>query len=205
MKNHTIFYFSLAVLLMLFSCNEPQADQQAVNKPPVKTVQPLKKGPKPQQRQQRQQPTVPTEQGKINWISFEELQKKQKSNPKKVMVDVYTEWCGPCKMLDRYTFADKKVADYVNENYYAVKFNAQHESKINYKGKGYANPNYDPKKGQKRRNATHELARTFGVRSYPTVMFLDEKLNIIQKIPGFRKADQFMPVLQQMRTVKLPS
>lgn len=121
------------------------------------------------------------------------------------MVDVYTEWCGPCKMLDRYTFADKRVADFVNENYYAVKFNAQHENAISYKGKKFANPNYDPKKGQKRRNATHELARAFGVRSYPTVMFLDEKLNVIQKIPGFRKADQFIPVLQQMKNVKLPS
>lgn len=191
------------MFIFLFSCNESQTDQQqTVNKPPVKTVQPVKKPIRPAQRQQ---PTVPTEQGKINWISFEELQKKQKQSPRKVMVDVYTEWCGPCKMLDRYTFADKKVADFVNENYYAVKFNAQHENKISYKGKQFANPNYDPKKGQKRRNATHELARQFGIRSYPTVMFLDEDLKIIQKVPGFRKADQFMPVLQQIKNVKLPS
>jgi len=202
MKKHTIFYLGLAMLFLLFSCNDGQTDQQATtNKPPVKTVQPVKKPPRPQQRQM---PTVPTEQGKINWISFEELQKKQKQSPRRVMVDVYTEWCGPCKMLDRYTFADKNVADYVNQNYYAVKFNAQHENPISYKGKKFANPNYDPKKGQKRRNATHELARAFGVRSYPTVMFLDEKLNMIQKIPGFRKADQFMPVLQQMHSAKLP-
>lgn len=202
MKRNTILYLGLAMLFLLFSCGETKTDQQAVNKPPVKTVQPVKQPPRPAQRQQ---PSVPTQQGKINWISFEELQKKQKQSPKKVMVDVYTEWCGPCKMLDRYTFADKRVADFVNENYYAVKFNAQHENAINYKGKKFANPNYDPKKGQKRRNATHELARAFGVRSYPTVMFLDEKLNVIQKIPGFRKADQFIPVLQQMKTLKLPS
>lgn len=203
MKRNTILYLGLAMLFLLFSCGDTKTtDQQAVNKPPVKTVQPVKQPPRPAQRQQ---PTVPTQQGKINWISFEELQKKQKQSPKKVMVDVYTEWCGPCKMLDRYTFADKRVADFVNENYYAVKFNAQHENAISYKGKKFANPNYDPKKGQKRRNATHELARAFGVRSYPTVMFLDEKLNVIQKIPGFRKADQFIPVLQQMKNLKLPS
>jgi len=203
MKRNTILYLGIAMFIFLFSCNESQTDQQqTVNKPPVKTVQPVKKPIRPAQRQQ---PTVPTEQGKINWISFEELQKKQKQSPRKVMVDVYTEWCGPCKMLDRYTFADKKVADFVNENYYAVKFNAQHENKISYKGKQFANPNYDPKKGQKRRNATHELARQFGIRSYPTVMFLDEDLKIIQKVPGFRKADQFMPVLQQIKNVKLPS
>ena len=54
----------------------------------------------------------------INWVTLEEAIELQKDNPKKIMMDVYTSWCGPCKMLDRNTFQNSDVAAYVNENYY---------------------------------------------------------------------------------------
>ena len=40
----------------------------------------------------------------INWVSLEEALELQKKAPKKIMIDVYTVWCGPCKMLDKNTF-----------------------------------------------------------------------------------------------------
>ena len=61
----------------------------------------------------------------INWLTMNEALAKQKEQPKKIMIDMYTVWCGPCKMLDRNTFSNKKLAEYVNANYYAVKFNAE--------------------------------------------------------------------------------
>ena len=61
----------------------------------------------------------------INWVTLEEAVALQKKEPKKIMMDVYTNWCGPCKMFDKNTFQNKDVADYVNEHYYAVKFNAE--------------------------------------------------------------------------------
>ena len=60
----------------------------------------------------------------VNWIGFEEAFELQKKVPKPIIVDFYTVWCGPCKLLDRYTFSNKDVAEYLNEYYYAVKFNA---------------------------------------------------------------------------------
>ncbi len=69
--------------------------------------------------------TVSSVAQEINWVTFEEALKLQKEKPKKIMMDVYTNWCGPCKMLDRNTFQNKDVANYVNEHYYAVKFNAE--------------------------------------------------------------------------------
>jgi len=98
---------------------------------------------------------------KINWMTFEQVQKKMKKQPKKIFVDVYTEWCGPCKMMDRNTFSKPEIAQYVNDNFYAVKFNAQHETPIKFNGTTYANPNYDPAKGQKRRNASHQLSKNW--------------------------------------------
>ena len=37
----------------------------------------------------------------IKWISFEQAIKAQKENPKKILMDVYTDWCGPCKLMDK--------------------------------------------------------------------------------------------------------
>lgn len=125
----------------------------------------------------------------INWVTLEEAVELQKKTPKKIMIDVYTMWCGPCKMLDRNTFQNKDVATYVNEHYYAVKFNAEGDSEITFKGKTYSNPNYDPAKAS-RRNSAHELTRYFGVRAYPTVIFLDENLEFLAPIRGYKNPQQ---------------
>ena len=46
---------------------------------------------------------------KINWMSMEEALAAQEKQPKKIFMDVYTTWCGPCKLLDRNTFSDAQV------------------------------------------------------------------------------------------------
>ena len=105
----------------------------------------------------------------INWLSFEEAVEAQKVSPKKIFVDAYTVWCGPCKMLDKNTFQNKDVAAYINENYYAVKFNAEGNETINFKGNTFTNPNFDPNKSG--RNSSHQLSGYFGIRAYPTLYF----------------------------------
>ncbi|MBN4070225.1 thioredoxin fold domain-containing protein [Olleya sp. AH-315-F22] len=126
---------------------------------------------------------------KINWVTLEEAVELQKNNPKKIMMDAYTKWCGPCKMLDRNTFQNNDVADYINKNYYAVKFNAEGNDEITFKGKTYTNPNYDPAKANKR-NAQHQLAGYFRIRSYPTIMFLSENQELITSVLGYKTPQQ---------------
>ena len=46
----------------------------------------------------------------IDWMSLEQALEMQKKNPKNIIIDVYTNWCGPCKLLDKNTFQNKKVA-----------------------------------------------------------------------------------------------
>ncbi len=147
---------------------------------------------------QRQRFQEPTEIGEIKWVTFKELKKLQRKEPRKVMIDFYTPWCPPCKMLNQYTFRDKRVADFVNENFYAVKFNAQHDGKIKYRGKKYENPNFDPTKGQKRRNSRHELAQNFKVTAFPTIVFIDEEYAEFKRVKGFKKADKFIPFLEKL-------
>ncbi|MFT4679103.1 MAG: thioredoxin-related protein [Flavobacteriales bacterium] len=131
---------------------------------------------------------VSAQGGLINWMTVEEAQAAQKKVPKKIMMDVYTHWCGPCKMLDAQTFQNADVANYVNDNYYAVKFNAEHPAAINFKGKDYTNPTFDPTKSG--RNGVHELSRALGVSAYPTIIFLDEELNTISPVTGYKTAQQ---------------
>ncbi|TYA92348.1 thioredoxin family protein [Seonamhaeicola marinus] len=125
----------------------------------------------------------------INWVSLEEAVELQKKAPKKIMMDVYTNWCGPCKMLDRNTFHNKDVAAYVNQNYYAVKFNAEGNDEISFNGKTYSNPGYNPAKANSR-NSAHQLSRYLQIQAYPTIVFLDEKGEVIAPIRGYQTPTQ---------------
>jgi thioredoxin-related protein len=125
----------------------------------------------------------------INWMSLEEALTLQKKNPKKIMMDVYTNWCGPCKMLDKNTFHNKDVVAYVNKNFYAVKFNAEGNSVVNYKDAEFKNPGYKEEL-KNRRNSVHELSRHLGVRAYPTIVYFDEEGAVIQPISGYMKPQQ---------------
>lgn len=134
----------------------------------------------------------------INWVTLEKALELQKKNPKKIMMDVYTNWCGPCKMLDKNTFQNPDVAKYVNEHYYAVKFNAEGNDKVNYKGKLFSNPDYKPELAA-RRNSVHELSRYFQVSAYPTIVFMDEKGDVIAPIKGYQIPTQLELYLKMFK------
>ncbi|MCH9661147.1 MAG: thioredoxin fold domain-containing protein [Bacteroidetes bacterium] len=125
----------------------------------------------------------------IQWISMNDALAAQAKNPKKIFVDMYTNWCGPCKMLDRDTFSNKDVINYINKNFYAVKFNAEGAGTVNYMDNTFSNPKYDPAKAR-RRNSQHQFARHMGVRAYPTVLFLDEDGSLINRVKSYKKPQQ---------------
>lgn len=128
-------------------------------------------------------------QEKINWMSLNAALELQKTTPKKIIIDVYTNWCGPCKLLDKKTFQNNDVATYVNQNYYAVKFNGEGNEIVNYKENTFGNPNYDESKANKR-NSSHEFANFMQINAYPTIAFLDETGNFIMPLRGFYKPKQ---------------
>lgn len=138
---------------------------------------------------------------KINWVTMEEAQELMKKEPRKVIMDVYTTWCGPCKMLDKNTFGNPDVAKYINENYYAIKFNAEGDASITFDGNTFTNPNYDPAK-KKKRNAQHQFARYLSVRAYPTMVFFDEDFSLIAPISGYLLPNQIEIYLKLFKTDK---
>ncbi len=132
--------------------------------------------------------TVVSAQKKINWMTMDEALAAQKEESKKIFMDVYTTWCGPCKLLDRNTFSNKKVIQFINENYYAVKFNAEGTEEINYQDFTYTNPNYQ--EGRKGRNATHFFADALNLSGYPSLVFFTEAGDLIQALPGYKTPQQ---------------
>lgn len=124
----------------------------------------------------------------INWMSMNEALAAQEKQPKKIFMDVYTTWCGPCKLLDKNTFSDKNVIAFINKNYYAVKFNAEGTEEITYQNFTYTNPNYQ--EGRKGRNATHFFADALKLRGYPSLVFFKADGDLIQAIPGYKTPQQ---------------
>lgn len=133
--------------------------------------------------------TVSITAQEINWVTLEQAVELQKKTPKKIMMDVYTSWCGPCKMLDKNTFHNADVVKYVNDNYYAVKFNGEGNEVVTFNGNTYSNPNYNPANA-KRRNSAHQLTGYFRISAYPTIVFLDEKAELIFPLKGYKTPPQ---------------
>ena len=80
----------------------------------------------------------PAEGPHIKWLTWEQAQAEQKKKPKKVFVDIYTDWCGWCKKMDATTFENPKIAQYMIDNFYCVKFNAETHDDIMFKGQKYS-------------------------------------------------------------------
>ena len=108
---------------------------------------------------------------------------------------MYTDWCGWCKKLDRDVYGHPIISAYLNEKFYAVKFNTEKmTSPVTFKGQVF---NYiPPPKGGRR--GIHELAYYLmnEKASYPTTVFIDENLNPIQPIPGYQKAPYFDTIIK---------
>lgn len=120
-------------------------------------------------------------QEKIKWYTLTEAIKLNQTEPRKFMVDVYTDWCGWCKRMDATTFTNQEIADYVNANFYAVKFNAEMKDSLTLGDKTY----YFIDNGKR---GYHEVAAilTKGRLSYPTIVYLDEELRHIEVEPGYK-------------------
>lgn len=126
----------------------------------------------------------PEEKAKINWLTLEEAYQLNQENPRKIFVDVYTDWCGWCKKMDKDTFSDEKVAEYVNEHFYAVKLNAESQDKMIIKQDTIT---------------SQMMARSMGVSGYPTIVYIKEDFKTIQAVPGYQKADAFLKTLEKVK------
>lgn len=128
---------------------------------------------------------------KIQWMTIEEAIEANKKEPKKIFIDVYTDWCGWCKRMDAATFQHPQIAPYMNKHYYNVKFNAEQKDSVVFQGQTFK---YVPNG----RRGYHELAAALlqNRLSYPTVVFLDEEFKMLSPVPGFQTPTAFEPMMK---------
>ncbi|QDH80451.1 DUF255 domain-containing protein [Echinicola soli] len=118
------------------------------------------------------------EKPEIKWHSFQEATALNEEIPKMLIVDVYTDWCGWCKKMDKETFTDEQVISYLNENFYAVKLDAENNGeKFEFKGQEYTEAS---------------MAKAMRVSSYPNFVIIDSAMENITQLPGYRKPEAFI-------------
>lgn len=130
------------------------------------------------------QPLVMAQNDKITWYSFDEVVEKVENDPKMVLIDVYTDWCGWCKKMDKDTFTDQEVVNFVNQHFYAVKLNAEDKKKkFEFRGKEYSE---------------ETMARAMRVSSYPNFVIMDAAMENITQLRGYKEPQPFVEALASL-------
>lgn len=123
---------------------------------------------------------VNAQDDKVNWLTFEEAVAKSEQAPKPIIIDIYTDWCGWCKKMDKTTYKNKTIVAYINEHFYPVKLNGEAKRDITFQGKTF-------KYQSQGRSGFHQLAAAImkGQLSYPSTAFFNTELQFLQNVPGY--------------------
>ncbi|MBN9313381.1 MAG: disulfide isomerase [Chryseobacterium sp. 39-10] len=110
--------------------------------------------------------------------TFQEILAQAKKEKKLIFLDAYASWCGPCKLMEKNVFPQKAVKDYFNTS--------------------FINAHFDMEKGEGR-----DIARKYGVRSYPTYLFLNGDGEIVMKNYGYMEEGPFLAFAKEANNPKL--
>lgn len=115
-------------------------------------------------------------------ISLESAKQIAKKENKLIFIDIYTTWCGPCKLMQKNTFTNNKVGEFFNKNFVNLAIDAEKE--------GVA------------------LAKEFKIVNFPSFLFLDATGKLVQYDFGYYNAEQFstigMSVINKISSSEAP-
>jgi thioredoxin-related protein len=116
----------------------------------------------------------------LKWNSFSTGMSLAKKSGKKVLIDVYTDWCTWCKKMEATTYSDKKIQEYLNKNYVLIRLNPETDGPVTYNGAQYS---------------AQEFSQGMGVNGYPATLFMKSDGQAITVLPGYSEAGTFIHVL----------
>lgn len=131
----------------------------------------------------------PEAKEKIQWLTVKEVSQKMKEEPRLVLIDLYTNWCYWCKVMDKKTYNNDKVIAYINKNFYAVKLNAESKETIEWENKKFI---YNP--GNKVNDFALYLSN--GQLSFPTTVIFPQIDKDPAAIPGFMTPKEMESILK---------
>jgi thioredoxin-related protein len=116
----------------------------------------------------------------LQWRSFDEGVTLTKQENKKLLIDVYTDWCGWCKKMDKEVYGNEAVKNILGKKFVVVKLNAESNKTLTFNG-----------------NTMSEMAfaQGAGVTGYPTTIFIDSDTKPITLLPGYVESKEFFKIL----------
>lgn len=123
------------------------------------------------------------------WITLKDAEASLGKERRPVLIDLYTDWCGWCKVMDKKTYSNKNVAAYLAEKFYTVKVNAESQEAISWKGKNY-------KFNSRYKTNDFAIYLTRGQLSYPTTVIIPADGSEPQAIPGFLEPKDFEMIVK---------
>ena len=132
----------------------------------------------------------------VHWLGFEQLEDSLKIHPKKVFIDFYADWCGPCIKMQNDVFTDKKIVALLNEEYYAVKMNVESIDTIMFGNQRFVNER------QNRRNPVHQIPLLMASQknkpfSLPALVVMDENFHARARYFQYLSVEQLSKILAQ--------
>lgn len=128
-------------------------------------------------------------QDNVQYYSIDQIQQVAKNQKKKILIEVYTKWSDGFRQLERSAMTQPQIVRYLNDNFLTVKFDAETRTDVNFRNKTYR---YVSQSGVGFNELASELLQ--GQMAYPTFVFLDENMNLIQTIQ-YRSPDQFEMII----------
>ena len=117
----------------------------------------------------------------FEWRTVNEALAEEAGSQKFILLDVYTDWCGWCKRMDRDTYADSSVSAYISERFVAAKMNPEKDGKVIYDGHEYSQA---------------QFGKALGISGYPATAFFTPEKELITVVPGYLPAKDFRLLLQ---------